>query len=334
MVEISIIMPVYNSEKYLEKCINSILDQKFNSFELLLIDDGSSDDSPQICEKFAAKDDRVKVFHKSNGGICEARNFGLQKARGNYIAFSDHDDIVKQGFLQENYEIAKKTNADVIKFGREALIIDGDVVKKRDIRKFKKMLLKSMDIKKQFLKLRFDGAMTCVWDGFFKRSFLLNNGIKFNIQYKKGGEDIDFCSKCFAKASTVAFSDKIFYIHYIRIGYSTSTKPDEQRLLKFEMLANNLEECIEFLSINKKKNSFYYMNIVKELVYPSLVYYNNLNEGYDTVKDFLIMTGKKYNKYSPKTVDLIKIDIKWGIYAMLFKNKMYALMYKSLKYKK
>ena len=98
-IAVSIIMPVYNSEKYLKSCVDSILSQDFDSYELLLIDDGSTDGSPEICDDVARRDARVRVFHKENGGICEARNYGLQRAQGEYIAFSDHDDIVLPGFL-------------------------------------------------------------------------------------------------------------------------------------------------------------------------------------------------------------------------------------------
>lgn len=86
--EISIIMPVYNSEKYLGQCIDSVLDQSFSDFELLLIDDGSSDRSPQICDDYALKDNHVKVIHKDNGGVSSARNMGLSAVRGGIYASS------------------------------------------------------------------------------------------------------------------------------------------------------------------------------------------------------------------------------------------------------
>ena len=103
MVAISIIMPVYNSEKYIEKTINSILSQSYSNFELLLIDDGSKDESGMICDKYAAKDERVRVVHKKNEGICATRNVGLSMARGEYIAFCDNDVYrVSTGCLAEN----------------------------------------------------------------------------------------------------------------------------------------------------------------------------------------------------------------------------------------
>ena len=92
--KISVIVPVYNVEKYLHRCVDSILAQTFNDFELLLIDDGSKDKSGAICDEYAAKDSRVRVFHKENGGVSSARNLGLENAKGDWIIFIDSDDWI------------------------------------------------------------------------------------------------------------------------------------------------------------------------------------------------------------------------------------------------
>lgn len=97
---ISVIIPVYNAEKYLEQCLNSILAQTFPDFELLLIDDGSSDLSREICDDYAAKDSRIKVFYKKNGGVSSARNLGIQNATNDWICFVDSDDYLDKSYLQ------------------------------------------------------------------------------------------------------------------------------------------------------------------------------------------------------------------------------------------
>ena len=98
MPKISIIVPVYNAEQYLPKCIESILDQKEKDFELLLIDDGSQDNSGKICDTYAEKDDRIRVFHKENGGVSSARNLVLEEATGEMVFFIDSDDYVGPSF--------------------------------------------------------------------------------------------------------------------------------------------------------------------------------------------------------------------------------------------
>lgn len=110
--KISVIVPVYNTEKYLRRCIDSILAQTFIDFELLLIDDGSKDSSGAICDEYAAKDPRVRVFHKENGGVSSARNAGLANARGEWISFVDSDDWVDHNFLE--LVILETYKADVV----------------------------------------------------------------------------------------------------------------------------------------------------------------------------------------------------------------------------
>lgn len=103
MPEISIIVPVYKVEKYLRRCVDSILAQTFTDFELLLIDDGSPDNSGKICDEYAALDPRIRVFHKPNGGVSSARNLGIDNARGEWIAFVDSDDWIEKYFLDALY---------------------------------------------------------------------------------------------------------------------------------------------------------------------------------------------------------------------------------------
>ena len=110
--KISVIVPVYNTEKWLVRCLDSILAQTFTDFELLLIDDGSTDGSSAICDEYAGKDSRVRVFHKPNGGVSSARNLGLDNAKGRWIAFADSDDIVYPCWLQ-NFDNTEFENCDL-----------------------------------------------------------------------------------------------------------------------------------------------------------------------------------------------------------------------------
>lgn len=118
MPQISVIVPVYNVEKYLHRCIDSILAQTFTDFELLLIDDGSKDNSGAICDEYAARDSRVQVFHKENGGVSSARNLGLDNAQGEWITFVDSDDWIEPILIESCVAvIRKKHNIDVIRYG-------------------------------------------------------------------------------------------------------------------------------------------------------------------------------------------------------------------------
>ena len=105
---ISIIIPIYNVESYLRKCLDSIIEQSFPYFELLLINDGSTDASTQICQEYVEKDDRIRYFEKENGGVSSARNFGIKHSRGEYITFIDSDDWIEPNYLEILYKTIKE----------------------------------------------------------------------------------------------------------------------------------------------------------------------------------------------------------------------------------
>lgn len=111
---ISVIVPVYNTESYLRECIESLIEQTICNYEILLIDDGSEDNSKHICDQYSENYEFIRTFHKQNGGLSSARNLGLRKAKGNYIAFVDSDDIVVPDFLEKMYRNAICFNADIV----------------------------------------------------------------------------------------------------------------------------------------------------------------------------------------------------------------------------
>ncbi|MBQ5325828.1 MAG: glycosyltransferase family 2 protein [Oscillospiraceae bacterium] len=117
MCKISIIMPVYKAEPYLDRTVSSVINQQYSDFELLLVDDGSPDKSGTMCDEWAKKDSRIKAFHKTNGGTSDARNYGLEKAEGEYITFIDCDDFVLPNWLKDMITIAEETDADIVKIG-------------------------------------------------------------------------------------------------------------------------------------------------------------------------------------------------------------------------
>ena len=110
---ISIIVPVYNVEQYLEKCVNSIINQTYENLEIILVNDGATDSSGELCDKLATIDSRIKVYHKENGGLSDARNYGVERSTGEYIGFVDSDDYIDVEMYEKLYEAIKKENADV-----------------------------------------------------------------------------------------------------------------------------------------------------------------------------------------------------------------------------
>ena len=128
---LSIIVPVYKSEKYLDNCIRSIIDQNYKDWELILVDDGSPDKCPQICDKYSKNDDRIKVLHIENGGQSKARNMGIDEAKGTFITFVDSDDDIEPDTYKENISLlTKHPEIDFLQFPQNRIDWGNNFIKK------------------------------------------------------------------------------------------------------------------------------------------------------------------------------------------------------------
>jgi glycosyltransferase involved in cell wall biosynthesis len=125
---ISVVIPVYNVEKYLNRCVSSVVNQTYSNLEIILVDDGSPDNCPQMCDDWAKKDCRIKVIHKGNAGLGMARNTGIEIATGDYICFFDSDDYVDITTLEKCYNVAKEEKVDIVLFGKKTLDKNGKVI--------------------------------------------------------------------------------------------------------------------------------------------------------------------------------------------------------------
>lgn len=259
-IKVSVIMPVYNSVKYLETAVMSILNQSLKEIELILVDDGSTDGSSELCDAFAQKDNRVRVIHQKNGGICSARNAGIKISRGEYIGFSDHDDEYGENQLADNYNLGKKKNADIVKYGSKRLLIRENKIIETQERKFKSGFLTPSDIEKNFFKLWIKEVLNGVWDAIFKASFLKSNNILFDSYYKYGGEDYDFCWQCIGKNANIYINDKVYYNHYLRTNFSTSAQYKDYSIKVSMERPKKLFSHVQSLNLdlNKHKKEYTY----------------------------------------------------------------------------
>lgn len=174
MPTISVIVPIYNTERYLHRCIDSILAQTYTNFELLLIDDGSTDSSGAICDEYAQKESRVRVFHKENGGVSSARNLGLDKASGEWIAFVDSDDWLRDRYL-EAFISQLDQNSQIIIQGIEIVGIHRENVNIP--------LLPSIDFLDTILLMSKYGCLGYVFAKLFKKSIIDEINIRYNLSY-------------------------------------------------------------------------------------------------------------------------------------------------------
>ena len=141
MCLVSIIIPVYNTGKILTYTLDSVISQSYNDVEIILVDDGSTDNSGGVCIEYASKDSRIKYYRKENEGICSSRNFGLNRCHGEYVFFSDHDDVMDKYLIEKSLNAIKETNADMVKFGVKLFDEENERVSIRSFRSPKRTSL-------------------------------------------------------------------------------------------------------------------------------------------------------------------------------------------------
>lgn len=210
MEKISVIVPVYNAGEYLHKCIDSILQQKVSDLELILVNDGSTDNSGEICDSYAVQDNRVNVIHKKNEGVSSARNKGIKSATGEYIGFVDSDDWIEPDMFSRLYSEADKNCADVVMCDANTVYSDGSILPDTITGLSANKVLNKSDFTPGLL-LETAGA---VWRCIYKRNLLLENNIRFPVDIKFS-EDRIFNIRAFGCADKVVYLKESYYNRYV-----------------------------------------------------------------------------------------------------------------------
>lgn len=272
---ISVIVPVYNSEKRLHKCIDSILGQTYTNFELLLINDGSTDRSGTICDEFAKKDERVKVFHKENRGASSARNEGIDNAKGEYICFVDSDDYVSDDYLSAFMVDALKQDKYTLVIQRLINEIDGVVVKQPE---YKHGLYSEKEISELFSlnNISKRGYPVCK---LYNSEIVNRFGIRFNPEIHFC-EDLLFMLAYLEHIKNVYLTNKSNY-HYISVAGSLSKKYNsyESERLTYDLMSNSFEILTKKFTLDSRaKDSFYINNLGAQLFRAILTTYRPENK--------------------------------------------------------
>lgn len=231
MLKASVIVPVYNVEKYLRRCVDSILVQTMPDFELILVDDGSTDESPSICDDYAKKDNRVKVIHKQNQGVSAARNDGLDAAKGEYILFVDSDDYVNERYVEclvsKDCDLSICGSIKILENGIEECFFSPNFC--------------TTSISPQIVAQWFDhNYLGCVWGKAFRKQVIDSCNLRFNSEMNFG-EDTLFAVKFAVKCkSGVAIPDTLYY--YIKYPTGTLTKSlGIKSVVSFDLLDQSLQ---------------------------------------------------------------------------------------------
>ena len=213
---ISIIVPIYNTDCYLRQCLDSIINQSYKNFEVLLVNDGSVDDSAMICKEFAEKDSRIRYFEKENGGVSSARNLGLKNVKGNYITFVDSDDWIEENYLEVLYNALKENEVDVAISTHKDFNMDDNLYY---LPFYSEEQLHTLDIGKvsrdEFLELfpelsSLNHDFNCAVSKLFKADVVKNLLFDESINY---GEDLDFFFNLYLNVSSIYYVNQPTYIY-------------------------------------------------------------------------------------------------------------------------
>ena len=319
---VSIIVPVYNAEKYLKFCINSLLQQTFKNIEVILIDDESTDSSGDLCEQYANKDPRVKVIHKKNGGTAAARNTGLEMATGDYITFIDNDDYWNNTeCLQEIVEQLTESSSDVLMFSTI------DYWQDKNHFKYPSNTCPRSSVLHQNRSDAIRAIMEkgllyrAVWSKVIKRELIIKNNLYFSSGIRN--EDTDWTARMLLAATTYDWYEKTFYVY--RKGHieAQTSKPNTYQTL------NDLKNiCTKYIREAEKINDTEFKKIyLGFLAYPYSVWMAQA----EFIKDNIIRSDKlEMKQYSY----LLNYDTDPGVklVARLYKTFGYNITAKLLKF--
>lgn len=269
MIKVSIIMPVYNSEKYLSKAVESVLAQDFRDYELILVNDGSTDRSAELCDKYAENHENVIAVHKKNGGICSARNAGLDIAAGEYIGFCDNDDVYMPHLLRDNYILAKENDVDLMRYAKLKRVEKDDGRVREIHAQILDMFIEREEFAKYYQNIRKEDT---VWTGFYRRQIIEEHHIRFDEQFKYGSEDLNFNLRFLMYCKKLGFNSKEYYSWTQRESHSTSRKFKQDYLEKYMI---NIDLEYKFMAdICKNRVNDIVKNIflINAYVYPLIEY--------------------------------------------------------------
>ena len=241
MPKISVIVPVYNAERYLRECLDSLLNQTLNDIEIICINDGSTDSSPRILEEYVARDSRIKVINKENSGYGASMNIGLAAAEGEYIGIVESDDFVKTTMYEELYNLAVKNNADVVKSDYYLYTTSNNQSRKIGIIK-PKYTGKVFSVKDYPKILKMPPS---IWSSIYRREFLNKNSIRFQETPGASFQDISFAFKTLSSAERLVFTTKT-YLYYRQDNENSSVKSKG----KVYAVSNEWDEVTRFLDKN------------------------------------------------------------------------------------
>jgi len=309
-IKVSVIIPVYNSEKYLKQCLDSVVNQTLKDIEIIVVNDGSTDNSLKIIQEYSNKYKNIKVINKQNEGCYKARNVGLETAKGEYIAFLDSDDYIEFNMYEKLYSKAKETDADIV--SSNYYILENNKLKIVDFYSSIKLLEKTNNKLVGAENILLDAV---IWSRIFKRQMLIDKGIMFH-------SDIHTADDAFFHALTMLNANKIIYIpdvlYTYRISRNGSITTNLHNEFNFDCIKVS-ERIFNYVITNNKEH--FLPQIVAFVLRLNVLGYLRINKSHK----------KEYFEKICKFIDDYSINSKTKI--AFVKNRYNRLCFKAVIYK-
>lgn len=312
---ISIIVPVYNAEKYLSKCVMSIIHQTYTNIELVLVDDGSTDNSGYLCDQWKIKDKRIRVVHKTNGGLSSARNTGLDNCNGDYIMFVDSDDYIKRDAVDFMYKLIINDDADIA-VGNIIRVIPGgkEIYFSFPFNDYK--IMSGIEASKLLLSHRID-CSSC--NKIYKRTIVAED--RFPIG--RFNEDIVFLSHIFPKSSRISFNNIPFYYYRETPGSLTTMGYNHK---KYDIITNANEITINNNRLYPELEKYtLYFKANAYLDYEAILSLNKDNIDYKLYFGHILSEMRKMHK-RVLVSDIITTGFKFKFSLFLINPQLYRLV--------
>lgn len=256
---VSIIVPVYNVEKYLSRCVESLIAQTYREIEIILVDDGSRDNSGKLCDEWAKKDSRIKVVHKMNGGLASARNAGLQHANGQYICFVDSDDWVHEQYVGKQYDVLKKYHADISVCSHSIEFVN-DHISQPVVFQIEECFERQRMAEGIYLLEDVD-VFNTVWNKMYSRKSIGDLLFELNSE---PGEDLLFNVECFINVNKIVVMPDVLYF-YMRQDEMTLTSKYKKGLFELSQKFNRVQK--KLYETYNMVGTEYYSTYTKAYIY-------------------------------------------------------------------
>lgn len=334
---ISIIIPVYNKKRYINRCLDSILEQTYKSFEVILINDGSTDGSEKICDDYKEKDKRIKVIHIENAGVSNARNIGLDVAKGEYVQFVDSDDYLDPIMLESLIEVMEHYKSDIIISGIKKIDHNNKLLKEVIPRLYGLKNKKQMF--EEFSDEQFStGIYGCISNKLIRRQIIKEKKLKFNTNIKLA-EDLDFYLELYKYIDKIYFYKKSFYYYIQNTENSSTTSCMVNDYFTQILISIKQKKLLSDLNALNNKNMVVIDRVITNFTLCYL--YDKFSYNYIKFKNFLkelyndnlireSLVTKHQSKFNKVLVFFLQKKLNFIVWFILFQYYIVKKIYKKL----